>query len=147
MKDGTGLDYTEVIEMNRRLLDFVAKEFPKETRNFTGRAGNRMAKQLRTAYRAKTKKITGNLRKGVKRGRPYMYNGNEFQVRVYNKAPHAWLIEHGHVMCDKHGKPVKRKGKEIHVPGKHVVGPIANGFAGEFAEMAEKFIDQMLEVM
>ena len=147
MSDGAGLDYSELTEFSKRMLKFVGNEFPKETRNFTGRAGNRLAKRFRAAYKAKTKKKTGNLHKGVKRGRPYMFNGNEFQVRVYNKAPHAWLVEHGHVMCDKYGNPIKKAGKEIHVPGKHVVGPLANEFAEEFAEMTEEFIDQMLEVM
>ena len=145
MSGGGVLNLSELDDFAKELMEVATEKFPRETKNFMGRAGNKLARNVRAGYKAKTKRRTGNLYRGVRRGRPYIYNGNEIQCRVKNIAPHAQLLERGHVMKDKNGKTIMRNGHEIFVPGKHVVGIAANSFSGEFDEMADKFVDEMLE--
>lgn len=133
-----GFDASEMDAYSRQLIEFAKSHFPRETKNFVGRASNRLAKNIRNAYKTKTKQLTGNLLAGVSRGKPYIYNGDEYQCRVKNKAPHAHLIEHGHFMV-KNGKRYK------FVAGKHIVGIEANKFPSEFGDLADKFVDDMLE--
>lgn len=138
-------DYTEFNSFQADLLSLTKNKFPRETRNFMGRAGNRLAKNVKDAYKSTVKKKTGNLLKGVKRGRAYIYQDDKFQVRVKNTAPHAHLIEHGHVMKTKDGEVMKKNGKEIFVQGKHVVGKVYKNFGNEFEEMTVDFVDKLLD--
>lgn len=139
-------DYKEFNEFQEKLLNIAKGKFPRETKNFMGRAGNRLRTNVRNAYKTEVKKKTGNLQKGISRGRPYIYQKDKFQVRVKNKAPHAHLIEHGHVMKNKNGIPIKNNnGKEIFVEGKHIVGRVYRKFEPEFAKMTDEFIDDFLD--
>lgn len=144
---GNGFDFSELDDWLNESIDVAKNVFPKETDKFLRKAGNKLASNMRRAYKTKVKKKTGNLTKGVGRGRPYTYNGNERQVRVYNKAPHAPLIEHGHVMADKNGKPYMENGKEKFVKGRNIAADEQKEFRSEFFNMAEEFVDEVLGVM
>ncbi len=136
-------NFSELTDFDKNFLKRVSNEFPKESKKFMGRAGNAFRRQVRSEYRSTVKKKTGNLLKGIGRGRPYIWAGNEFQVRVYNKAPHAHLIEYGHKMVDwRTGEQTK---KTEFVSGKHIVGKVAQAFPGEFDNLCDKFVDDLLE--
>ena len=138
-------EYKEFNEFQEKLLKIAKEKFPRESKNFMGRAGNKLRSNVKKAYITRVRKKTGNLLKGISRGRPYLYQKDQFQVRVKNKAPHAHLIEHGHVMKDKDGTPIKRNGKEIFVEGKHIVGEVYRNFEPQFAEMTDEFVDDLLK--
>ena len=137
------IDMHELTEFKARILKNANDQFPKQARNFMTRIGNAFAKQVKAGYDAKTKKKTGNLRRGVKRGKSYKYNGNEWQVRVYNKAPHAHLLEYGHRF-----RTIKRRGWKYtgqYVKGRHVVGSAAAAFPPVFEKMCDEFVDELLQ--
>lgn len=138
------IDFHELTEFQKDVLKSANNRFPKQARNFMNRVGNVFAKEVKAGYDSKTKKKTGNLRRGVKRGRSYKWNGNEWQVRVYNRAPHAHLLEYGHRMIMwRSGKPSKRT---PFVKGRHVVGSAAaEAFPGTYNRMCEEFVDQFLK--
>ena len=136
-------DFHELTDFNRDVLEHVTRTFPSKAKTLMGRAGSALVKQVKAEYKSETKKKTGNLLAGVKRGRPFIYAGSEFQVRVYNKAPHAHLIEHGHRMID--WRTGKRTPKRERVPGKHIVGKVSNRFPGEFEKICDKFVNHLLE--
>ena len=136
-------DFRELTEFQKDVMKSANDRFPKQARNFMQRAGNALAKSVRAGYSAKTKRKTGNLRKGVKRGPAYKWNGNEWQVRVYNRAPHAHLLEYGHRF-----RTIKRRGWKFtgqYVKGRHVVGAAAEAFPGTFNRMCEDFVDKFLQ--
>lgn len=134
-----GFDFHELDEYTKKLLKTATNDFPRETKNFMGRSANRLAKNVKDAYKNKVRQKTGNLVAGVKKGRPYVYGRDEFSVRVKNTAPHAHLIEHGHVYYHK-GKPTNK-----FVKGKNIVGAEVKKFeSNEFGQMAETFVDLML---
>lgn len=140
-------DAHELGEYSERLLRMAQSQFPRDTRNFMGRAGGKFSTKAKKNYRSMTKKKTGNLIKGVSKGRPYKYSSNEFSVRVKNGAPHAHLLEHGHAEWFHHtvrhnfasARPSGR-----YVKGYHVMGKSVREFEGEFPPMAEQFIDKLL---
>lgn len=136
-------DFHELTDFDKKILERARQTVPKECKNFMGRTGNAFRRKVRAEYRNTVKKKTGNLLKGIGRGKPYIWSGNEFQVRVYNKAPHAHLIEYGHKMIDWRTK--KQTPKKDFVPGKHIVGKVANSFPGEFDRLCEKFVDDLLK--
>lgn len=133
------LDLTELSEFNTQILRLVHDKYPKEAKNFLRKAGNKMRSNLRSAYKRKTRKKTGNLLKGVMRSPVYIYRTNEYQVRVYNKAPHAHLIERGHVYYWR-GRPTDK-----YVKGRHIVGIESQNFDKTFVEYADKFVDELLK--
>ena len=136
-------DYHELTEFQKDVIKSANDRFPKQARNFIQRAGSALAKSVKAGYDSKTKKKTGNLRRGVKRGRAYKWNGNEWQVRVYNSAPHAHLLEYGHRF-----RTIKRRGWKYtgqYVKGRHVVGAAAEAFPEIFNRMCEEFVDKFLQ--
>lgn len=140
-----GFDLGDLNDLNERLLNLAEQEFPKEAKKFIRRQGSKCETRLRNAYKSRVKTKTGNLVEGVGRGVPQQYGGS-YQIRVYNKAPHAHLIEHGHVMCDKAGNPIlDAAGQERWVDGKYVAAYTVEEYKKIYPEEVDKFVDEMLE--
>ena len=136
------LDFSELSKFNASMLKMVERDLPNEAKKFMQRAGNELRKDMRTSYQQNTKRKTGNLIKGLSRGRAYVYSGNEYQVRVKNTAPHAHLIERGHKAVGH--KPTKRF-KGNYVKGKYIASMSAKNFGNKFAKLADKFVDDLLK--
>ena len=139
MSSTIGLDFSQLDEFNKEALSLINDKFPKEAKKFVSRAGNAFRADVKKGYRSQTKRKTGNLLRGVTRGRAYVYDGDSYQVRVYSKAPHAHLIERGHKLV-YYGHPTEKL-----VPGKHIVGKSVLDFNDKFSDLAEKFVDDLLE--
>ena len=138
-------------EFSQELIELGKEQFPKKTKNFMQKAGNKMKAVARTEYRQdigkggkeRYSKRAGNNKRvdligSLSRGRAYIYNGDEYQVRVKNSAPHAHLFEHGHVT------KATNPNKEKFVKGRHSMGKAAKKFASEYPNMAEEFVDELL---
>ena len=130
-----GFDFTELEEFNTELVRLAQVQFPKETKAFLRREANKVNRIARKGYKSETKKKTGNLLKGLTRGKPYIYNGEEYQIRAKNKARHAHLIEFGHINVKNGG----------FVVGKHIMDKAGNEFKPTFLQDAEVYIDDLLE--
>lgn len=67
-------DLKEFTKLSDDFLNLAKDKFPRKTKAFMGRAGNRMRATARAAYRSEIKHSkSGNLVKGLSRGRPYIY--------------------------------------------------------------------------
>ena len=140
-----GFDLGKLEELNEKLLGLAEDQFPQEAKKFVRRQGTKCETMLKNAYKSKVKKKTGNLLAGVGRGNPHQY-GDSYQIRVYNRAPHAHLIEHGHVMSDKKGNPIRNAmGQEVWVDGKYIAANTVNAYKAVYPEEVDKFVDEMLE--
>lgn len=133
-----GFDTRELEQLNQQFLDLAQNQFPKDAKKFLRDEAGKTRKKLRAATKAATKKKTGNLLRGIDRGPVKKYN-DDFQIRVYNRAPHAHLIEHGHVLW------VDGTKTEKFVPGKHVAAKTTLEMKEEFPKDADKFVDDMLD--
>lgn len=141
------LDISELSEITRNLLLVTSKRYPKESRRFLMKEGNKLKNA--TKKRAKTEKIVSKKLKKyqkshyfetVKRGKPYKFN-DDFSVRVYSSAKHAHLIEDGYMYTTK--KPEKRK--ERFIPGKKVFQRSLNQFEEKYIADCEIFLTDMIE--
>lgn len=145
---GVNLDFSQLTEFENKVMEIAQKKYPQEAKKFMQRAGNAMRKRIREQYSADgVGRKTGNIRKGLTRGRAYVYAGNEYQVRVKNRAPHAHLIEHGHEIFFHHSKRhnfPKAKASGEFTQGFHSVGKSVNNFGDTFTDMAEKFVDDFI---
>lgn len=146
-----GFDITELEEFNSQLVHLGMVQFPKETKTFLRKEATKVNRMARKSYKSETKKHTGNLLSGLTRGKPYIYNGDEYQIRAKNTAPHAHLIEYGHRLTKM---PVTNSAGELlyidtrsekRVEGKHVMGKAYNEFKPIFPNDVEVYIDDLLE--
>ena len=134
------LDLTELDRLNLEMLKMANETCPEETKKFIRKQGAVLKKEMRAQYKEKTKKKTGNLLKGMHESAPYQYEGS-YQVRVSNNAPHAHLIEYGHKMLGHDKKETKRD----EVKGLYPAQAAGEGFAREYMENVDDFIDELLE--
>ena len=68
-------------EFSKELMDLANKKFPKDTKNFLQRVGNKFKSKAKENYKKGTTQGTKNLIKGLKRDRAYKYGHDEWQVR------------------------------------------------------------------
>ncbi len=132
-----GMDTRELDELVKNMFRTAQNVYPDEAKSFLKKEGNKGRRLLRAKTKAVTKKKTGNLLKGIRRTGVQKHDG-DFQIRVYNKAPHAHLIEHGHVLW------VNGTKTEKFVPGKHPAADTTKQLKREFPRDAEAFVDEML---
>lgn len=141
----SGFDASDLSDLENQLLRLATEQYPKEAKSFLRTQGNKAKTRLRNKTKSVTKKKTGNLLRGIDKSAPKLYEGS-FQIRVYNKAPHAHLIEHGHVMADKFGKPIlNAMGQEMWVNGRFPAAHTTNELKAIWPAEVEKFIDDLLE--
>lgn len=141
----SGFDASDLSDLENQLLKLANEQYPKEAKSFLRTQGNKAKTRLRNKTKAVTKKKTGNLLRGIDKSAPKLYE-DSFQIRVYNKAPHAHLIEHGHVMTDKFGKPIlNAMGQEMWVNGRFPAANTTNELKTLWPAEVDKFIDDLLE--
>ena len=135
MSELAELDFEDLDKFSQKIYKMLWQH-PKEARKFMNKEGSLLRKTVLRQYKKLTKRKTGNLWNGVKKGRPYVYAPtNAFTIRVYNKAQHAHLIEYGYT-----------RGKAEHlIKGKNVLGISEKMFEANFTKQAERYVDKLLE--
>lgn len=118
--DGLIKNFTNTLNsMEDAAEKFLKKEAQKER------------KLMVAAARRKIKKLTGNYLKGFKAGKKiYPWHDAEYNIRVYNAAPHAHLIENGHRLVIA-GKFIRW------IPGKHIIEDVHRAFESQYAADVE----------
>lgn len=112
---------------------------PKEIKRFLKTYGRVVAKDVKKQYDIDgVKKLTGNLRKGVKVGRPYV-NGNEHKCLV-RSARHGHLIEYGHEVV---GHKPRKIGTDKFTKAFHSMEKSKN--EKQYATAVERWINTVLK--
>lgn len=112
---------------------------PKEIKRFLKTYGRVVAKDVKKQYDIDgVKKLTGNLRKGVKVGRPYV-NGNEHKCLV-RSARHGHLIEYGHEIV---GHKPRKIGTDKFTKAFHSMEKSKN--EKQYATAVERWINTVLK--
>lgn len=137
-----GFDNSDLKLFITKTMRLANEVYPRETRNFMGRAGTKLKSRIKGKLKSTVKKKTGNLYRSIVRNRPYMdKTDNSYQVRVKAKLPqgaHGFLIEHGHQVYS-HGKPT-----DYSAEGKHFMGSSYMEFEDEFFRMCDTYLDELL---
>lgn len=136
-------DFSELTEFEKDLLNLAQKiDKGKEAKKFLRKTGNELKRRTMKHAKAKVKKKSGNLLKGIRRGKVYRYGPTgAWSVRVYAGKPayHAHLIEYGHRMVTKNGNEVG------FVKGKHIFESAAKEYEAKFYDEVGEFLDEMLD--
>ena len=110
------LDISELNEYAEGMIEFGVNEMPNVAKKFMRKEATKLRKKAVDKTKAVVGKKTGNLYKRIKKGKiVYAWGDAQYNIRVYNGAPHAHLIEYGHNMVTHDGKLVG------FVPGKHIL--------------------------
>ncbi|MCX3068428.1 HK97 gp10 family phage protein [Cetobacterium somerae] len=109
----------------------------KDAKEFLRKSGNKLKNKTLNIAKVRVNENTGNYLKSIKRGKVYDFKG-DLAVRTYSTAPHAHLIEYGHIKKDRTGK------EHGFQRGKHIFTTAAKDFEDEFYKDTEKFIDDVL---
>lgn len=174
----SGFDFHELDDLTRQLYRTAEEFYPKEAKKFLSDQGNKGKRVLRAEIKSRVKghrkretkadKKT-SLNSGISKGKVHKYEG-DFQVRVYDKAPHAFIVEHGHsnvktrsgkssipvgtpiTMIPKekttnHVGPlfVGRDGAVKQIEGRHYAAATTNKLKAEFPGDVEEFVDDLIE--
>ena len=137
-------DFSELTDFKSDVLKLVNNKYPGKAKKLMNKAGMALKRKVKADYTAKTGKKTGLLRKSLTKGKAYKY-GSTWQVRVFNTAPHAHLLEYGHRF-----RTIKRRGWKftgLYVKGRHVLGDAAEDFTPEFNRICEQFVDELIADM
>lgn len=112
----------------------LLRAFPKETEKFMRKEAREFRNFVKKKAKTSVGKVTGNYLKGFAAGRQvYEWNDSEYNIRVFNKAPHNHLIELGHDLIGH--KPNKKKiGK---VKAYEVMNNAMNEWESEFEAAVE----------
>jgi len=133
------IDYRE-LDIFSRELESLQEHFPSEARQLMLRSGTRARAIVTKKARQLVRKLTGNYLKSIKRGKVWLDEGyGWYKVRVYTRAPHGHLIEHGHRIVDKDGN--ERGFKE----GYHVFDKSESEIEREWNDILAEEFDRIMD--
>lgn len=136
-----GFDMSELDFWSEELLNIATKQMPKMTKKFMNQEGQKLKKQTKQKAKQMVKKQTGNYFKSIKKGKPYIYNGNKaYSIRVYGAASHSHLLEQGHDVKNKKDGTVLGRAR-----GFYILDKSAREFQSEFQKDIENFIDEVVD--
>lgn len=129
----------ELDDLEKNLLE-LAKDFEngKSAKEFLRKCGNKLKNETVKVAKSKVKDKTGNYIKSIKRGKVYEFKG-AYSIRAYSGAPHAHLIEYGHIKKSRDGK---ERGYE---PGRYVFEEASKNFTKEYEKEVKDFIDETVD--
>lgn len=131
-------DIRELEEFSKDLLKAANDlEKGKHSKKFLKKEGSKLTKETLSEAKARVKEDTGNLFKGIKRGKPYKYEG-DWNIRTYGSGSHTHLLNNGHRIVDKNGNEHGFK------EGEHFFEKAEENFKNEYYNDVEKFIDDLL---
>ncbi len=137
MNSEDGFDVRDFVALEKSFERFRA-EFPQQAENFLTKQGTEARTRLIEITNMSTTKKTGNLIKGIHR-KPVEIWEDTIQTRVYNKAPHAPLLEHGHELW-AWGHAT---GKDVE--GKHMAAYTTKSMKRTFPGDAADFVERQLK--
>jgi hypothetical protein len=140
-----GFDISELTKFEKKLVTKVNDTMPKESRKFIKKEGSKLSNKNKSTFKSKgIGEETGSLLKGFKAGKAYKYDSN-WSCRAYNNAPHAHLLNEGHLMV---GHKPEKKALTLNyggtfVPGYHFMEEAAKLFESSYYSDVEQFLEDI----
>jgi len=126
------------------IMALIRNGFDKEIEKFMKSEGNKLKRRVTKEAKTRLKKKTGNYLKGIKRGKPYVFErtkANSIRAYLSKDAPHASLIEYGHAMSGFCENSIRTD----RVKGFYIVENAKNDFKGQYEDECRKFLDSLVE--
>lgn len=113
-----GFDFSELTNFKKELMEEIVQDLPKDAQKFLDKEKRKFLKEVKKTAKTNVGKKTGNYYKSLKAGKThYNKKSKDVYTKVYADekiAPHAHLIENGHIIKGRDGK---EKGFAL---GKHI---------------------------
>lgn len=139
-----GYNSSDLGDLEKSMWKTANDLYPKEAKAFLRKEGNTGRKILRSEIKSSTKKKTGNLLKGIKRGKVWNNHGS-WQVRVYDTAPHTHLLQGGHrIFAPSKGSKVKKGPSGTMLRAKYVDTGRRTSGKGFFDAAEKRFESQVV---
>lgn len=139
MSDIFEIDDSDLLAWSEVLKQFE-RNFPEESKTVMRNVGNQAKKIVKAEVKKTVGTKTGNYLKSIKRGKVFLSDNGEWTVRVfpsYKIAPHAHLIENGHILI--------KNGEEIgFIQGKRPFERAGRAIEREFHRIVEQELDKEL---
>lgn len=137
------LDISELNEYAEGIIEFGVNEMPNVAKKFMRKEATKLRKKAVDKTKAVVSKKTGNLYKRIKKGKiVYAWGDAQYNIRVYNGAPHAHLIEYGHRMV---GHKPNKTFNGLYVRGYHLIENANIEFQPTFYKDVETDLVGMVE--
>jgi hypothetical protein len=122
-----------------RELEDLQEHFPKQAKQLMMRSGSKARTIVARKARQLVQKKTGKYLKSIKRGKVWLDEGEgSYKVRVYTRAPHGHLIEHGHRIVGKDGSEHGFK------EGYHVFDKATREIEDQWTDIVENEFDKIM---
>lgn len=132
---------TELDQLARDMLS-SAKDFKggKPSAAFLKKESKKLRQKTLSLAKNRVNKKTGNLFKGIKSGKVYVWKGIDQAVRVYGGKPafHLHLLEYGH-------RIIYKDGREIKTAGKYFFRDAHKQYEDKFVKNCGKFVIELME--
>lgn len=130
-----GFLFDELSEFKQDILRSIDKDYPQETAKFIKEEAGKLKKVAQKTARKEVKRKSGRYFKSFKVGKKYKYD-NDTCIRAYNNAPHAHLIEYGHVNVPRGEKrATTRKGRAEQAKNRKGVSFTLGAYVFNIAEL------------
>ncbi len=146
MQDGFLFD--ELSEFKKDIMRSINDVFPDETKKFIKKEAQKLVKVAKKIAKRQVGTSKGekdnwqaakSYHNRFKAGKPYKFAENDACCRAYNGAPHAHLIEYGHVQTTHDGKPLG------FVEGKLIFKQAEVEFLSEYLTDCENFMMEFVD--
>ena len=119
-----------------------AKAFLRKQSRKLNKEQRKKASQLTKRQESRPDRKTGMLLKSFKTGKVYIYRSDQMCIRAYSNAPHAHLLNDGHIILAR-GKNLKksRTGRVIESERRGQGAEVGFALGVKFMEKAEQFFE------
>lgn len=125
----------ELDQLARDLID-LSRDFQngKPAKKFMNHEGAELRKKTLALAKTRINRKTGNLSKGIRKGKVYKWKSTDMAIRVFGGKPayHAHLLEYGH-------RVIYKDGREIKIPGKYFFRDAIKGYENQFVDNCTEF--------
>lgn len=147
-----GFDFSELTKFKNELMEEIVQDLPKDAQKFLDKEKRKFLKEVKKTAKTNVGKKTGNYYKSLKAGKThYNKQSKDIYTKVYadeNIAPHAHLIEYGHINIargeskKKIGRKSGKGGKEIGFTlGKNIFKKSEMAFQSTYERDASEFLE------
>lgn len=147
-----GFDFSELTDFKKELMGEIVENLPKDAQKFLDKEKRKFLKEVKKTAKANVGKKTGNYYKSLKAGKTrYNKKTKDVYTKVYADekiAPHANLIENGHVIVargegkKKSGRRSGKGGQEIgFTPGKFIFKKSEMSFQSTYEQDTSEFLE------
>lgn len=144
----SGFDFSELTEFKKDLMNELKKDLPKDVQKFLDKEKREFLKEVKKTAKSNVKKDKGLYLRSLKSGKTHINKkSGDIYTKVYADetiAPHAHLIEYGHINVPRGKKGKSNAGGtgKTFTAGKFVFKKAEMNFKSAYENDTEEFLGE-----